>query len=168
MILLTTKKSSKKKKMTYSQKKRSQLDYRREYFKHNPGLFGCIWTCAYCKRPLLGKSAVVVDHIVALNNVLGQNANYNLVAACQKCNSTKSDTVNLSYITRGFFSKAFDSILFAIQRFIIFIFVGIWYCLWYLLKAMVAPLRSPLISIRVIAFGVYGVLAYVLISNLAG
>ena len=32
---------------SYSQRKRDKMDYRREYFKHNPGIFGCIWNCAY-------------------------------------------------------------------------------------------------------------------------
>ena len=31
---------------SYSQAKRDELDYRTEYFKHNPGILGCIWRCA--------------------------------------------------------------------------------------------------------------------------
>ena len=46
------------KQMTYSQKKRAKLDYRAVYFSHNPGLFGCIWFCAYCKKPIVGKQNV--------------------------------------------------------------------------------------------------------------
>ena len=52
---------------SYSQRKRDEFDYRREYFKHNPGIFGCVWTCAYCHRPIVGKQNVQVDHIMPLN-----------------------------------------------------------------------------------------------------
>ena len=47
------------------------------------------WTCAYCGKHLEGKDAQA-DHILALENG-GENALYNLVAACGKCNGTKSD-----------------------------------------------------------------------------
>lgn len=160
--------SSNKKNLTYSQKKRAKMDYRKEYFKRNPGLFGCIWTCAYCKKPLIGKKSVVVDHIVALNNVMGQNAAYNLVASCERCNLKKSDTVNLSYVTRGFFSKAVDSILFTIQRIIIYIFVGIWYCIWGALKALATPLRSHSISVRILTLGLYAAALFFIVSSIVG
>lgn len=112
-------------KRTYSQKKRDKMDYRKEYFKHNPGLFGCIWTCAYCHRPLVGKKNVEVDHIMPLNNVLGKNARYNLVAACSRCNKAKSDTVD-GRVALGYVSKIFEVIIFTIQKCVIVAFVAIW------------------------------------------
>lgn len=95
---------------SYSQKKRDKMNYRYEYFKHNPGLFGCIWSCAYCHRPIIGKKNVQVDHIMPLNNVLGRNAGYNLVAACPACNRRKSDKVD-GRVIEGYVSKINEDII---------------------------------------------------------
>lgn len=89
------------------------MDYRYEYFKHNPGVFGKIYFCAYCKRPLFRKD-VQVDHIMPLNNALGRNVRYNLVAACADCNRRKSDTVD-GRVVIGYISKATDTTVFAAQ-----------------------------------------------------
>jgi len=99
--------------MTYSQKKREKLDYRHEYFKRNPGLFGKVYFCAYCKRPLLRKD-VQVDHIIPLNSHLGRNKAYNLVAACGPCNLAKSDKKDLR-ILLGYSSKAVDTVMYKAQ-----------------------------------------------------
>lgn len=112
--------------MTYSQRKRAKMDYRAEYFQHNPGLFGCVWTCAYCHRPLLGRRNVSVDHILPLNSPLGRNTRFNLVAACRDCNLAKSDKIDYR-VVKGYTSKLFDSIVFTIQKIFILIFVGIWW-----------------------------------------
>lgn len=62
------KNSNKRKKktqgMTYSQKKRASFNYRNEYFKKNPGIYGNIWFCSQCGKILIGKHNVVIDHIV--------------------------------------------------------------------------------------------------------
>lgn len=100
--------------MTYSQRKRSKLDYRREYFANNHGLFGCIYFCAYCKRPMFRKT-VQVDHIMPLNNVLGRNVRWNLVAACPRCNRAKSDKVD-GRVVVGYTSKICDTILFTLSK----------------------------------------------------
>lgn len=110
---------------SYSQRKRDKLDYRAEYFKHNPGLFGCIWKCAYCQRLLIGRRNVQVDHIMPLNNVLGRNARYNLVAACGKCNRDKSDKVD-GRVALGYLSKVFEVILFSVQKVALIAIVAIW------------------------------------------
>lgn len=102
---------------SYSQRKRDKLDYRTEYFKHNPGLFGCIWSCAYCHKPLLGKANVEVDHIIPLNSPLGRNARYNLVAACHDCNRSKSDTLDMRSV-QGYFSKLAEVAVFSAQKLI--------------------------------------------------
>ena len=99
--------------MTYSQKKREKLDYRHEYFKRNPGLFGRVYFCAYCKRPLLRKD-VQVDHIIPLNSHLGRNKAYNLVAACGPCNLAKSDKKDLR-ILLGYASKSADTVMYKAQ-----------------------------------------------------
>ncbi len=43
-------------------------NYRKEFLKHNKGLFGCIYICAYCGRPML-RSTMQVDHHLAINHV---------------------------------------------------------------------------------------------------
>ena len=143
---------------TYSQRKRDKLDYRAEYFKHNPGLFGCIWTCAYCHRPLVGRKNVQVDHIMPLNNPLGRNARYNLVAACAVCNNRKSDKVDYR-VAQGYMSKIFEMIIFTIQKMVIIAVVGVWSLVlkaFALLKqAIVLPFCKTSMTTKVIAAVIY-------------
>lgn len=138
---------------SYSARKREKLDYRAEYFKHNPGLFGKIWICAYCKKPLFGKHNVQVDHIMPLNNPLGRNKGYNLVAACWKCNNAKSDKVDWR-VPVGYVSKIGDSMLFGAQWAATGIFVGITTIIWYVvslpLKIIFAPLKSDSMIFRIL------------------
>lgn len=102
--------SSRRKKtqgMTYSQKKRASFNYRNEYFKKNPGIYGNIWLCSQCGKILIGKHNVVIDHIMPLNNVAGVNRTFNTVAICQKCNSSKSDSVDYR-VVKGYLAKLFE------------------------------------------------------------
>lgn len=102
--------SSRRKKtqgMTYSQKKRASFNYRNEYFKKNPGIYGNIWFCSQCGKILIGKHNVVIDHIMPLNNVAGVNRTFNTVAICQKCNSSKSDSVDYR-VVKGYLAKLFE------------------------------------------------------------
>lgn len=144
------------------------MDYRREYFKHNPGLFGCIWTCAYCHRPLLGKENVQVDHIMPLNTPLGQNARYNLVAACGKCNRDKSDKVDGRVIT-GYVSKIFEVIIFSIQKMVIIAFVGVWYFLQKfcqaLINVVIAPFKKTSWKTKVITLCALAVITYLIVQQ---
>lgn len=112
---------------------RNSYNYREEYFKKNPGLFGCIWFCAYCGRPLFGKGQVQVDHVVPPSqfskkkydrhgNLIKNtsvaaealNHRFNLVSACAKCNRKKSDGMGL-YVIRGGFAKILQTALFRFQ-----------------------------------------------------
>lgn len=111
---------------SYSQKKRDKFDYRLAYFKDNPGLFGCVWSCAYCHKPLLGKSSVVVDHIIPLNSMLGKNARFNLVASCEKCNLRKSDKLDYR-IAKGYLAKAAETVVVQLQRLVVLAFVAVWW-----------------------------------------
>lgn len=43
-------------------------NYRAEFLKHNKGLFGCLYFCAYCGRPLTRKK-MQVDHHIAVGRV---------------------------------------------------------------------------------------------------
>lgn len=126
-----------KKSLTYSQRKRETLDYRAEYFRHNPGLFGCIWTCAYCNKPLLGKQNVVIDHILPLNSPFGRNKRFNLVAACRRCNAKKSDKID-SRVVQGYISKVIQSMIFSVQKVVIVCFVAV----WWLIQKVVGTLFS--------------------------
>lgn len=72
---------------------RQSYDYRREYFKRNPGIFGHIWFCSQCYKPLIGKKNVYIDHIVPLSKG-GVNRVSNCTAICGKCNRAKSDKVD--------------------------------------------------------------------------
>lgn len=156
---------------SYSQRKREKMDYRDEYFKHNPGIFGCIWVCAYCKRPLVGKQNVQVDHIMPLNNVLGRNARYNLVAACPKCNHSKSDKVDGRVVT-GYVSKGFEVVIFSIQKVIIIALVGCglvlqkcWQALWSVVKM---PFSRTSTTTKVVALVIYSVIGWWLYSWMRG
>lgn len=93
---------------------RQSYNYRSEYFKRNPGLFGCVWFCSQCFKPLIGKKNVVIDHIVPLSRG-GRNHVSNCTAICQKCNRDKSDKVDGRVIRGGVF-KMFESTLFKGQR----------------------------------------------------
>lgn len=93
---------------------RESYRYREEYFKRNPGLFGRIWFCSQCYRPLFGKKQVVVDHIVPLARG-GRNHVSNCTAICQRCNSSKSDKVDIR-VAKGKFFKFFESNVFRTQR----------------------------------------------------
>ncbi len=44
------------------------LNYRSDFLKTNKGLFGCIYLCAYCGRPM-GRKKMQVDHHIAINHV---------------------------------------------------------------------------------------------------
>lgn len=92
-----------------TQEYRASYDYRREYFKQNPGLFNCIWFCSQCGRPLFGKKMVVVDHIRPLNKG-GINHVSNCTSCCEKCNAAKSDIVD-GRMYRGYAYKGFETLM---------------------------------------------------------
>ncbi|MBX3309702.1 MAG: HNH endonuclease [Cryobacterium sp.] len=49
------------------------------------------WQCSYCGRPIEGSDATA-DHVTPLDKG-GVSEDWNLVAACRKCNGTKSNKV---------------------------------------------------------------------------
>lgn len=95
-----------------TQEYRATYNYREEYFKRNPGLFGCIWFCSQCYKPLFGKGNVVIDHIRPLNKG-GLNHVSNCTACCRECNSAKSDKVD-GRVIKGqvfkFFEQSFSDV----------------------------------------------------------
>ena len=155
------------KSMSYSQKKRAKMaDYREVYFSHNPGLFGCIWFCAYCKRVIIGKHNVEVDHVVPLNNPFGMNKGFNLVSSCRECNRNKSDKVD-GRVAVGYSSKFLDFIVFSLQKVVIISFVAIWTVLRkaasLVVNAAIAPYRSGDFAIMVAATLLYLLIFYIVI-----
>lgn len=80
--------------------------YRRDFFKHNKGLFGSIYFCYICKKPLTRRH-VEVDHIMPISKFGGTNHHLNLGALCKKCNRKKSNKVD-ARILLGFGTKAFN------------------------------------------------------------
>lgn len=93
---------------------RESYNYRREYFKRNPGLFGCIWFCSQCYKPLFGKHNVYIDHIVPLAQG-GINHVSNCTAICRTCNLKKSDKVD-GRVLKGAIFKFIESNVFRGQR----------------------------------------------------
>ena len=86
---------------------RRSYNYRAEYFKRNPGIFGHIWFCSQCGKPLFGRKNVYIDHIVPLAKG-GRNHVSNCTAICFKCNRDKSDKVD-GRVFKGYLFKFFES-----------------------------------------------------------
>lgn len=93
---------------------RQSYNYRAEYFKRNPGLFGCVWFCSQCYKPLIGKKNVIIDHIIPLSKG-GRNHVSNCTAICAKCNRAKSDIVD-GRVAKGAIFKLLESSVFRSQR----------------------------------------------------
>lgn len=127
--------------MTKSQRKRAAFNYRDGYFKKNPGLFGCIWFCSQCGIPLLGKSAVQVDHILPLAGI-GINRTINTVAACPRCNNLKSDKAGI-YSVKGGIAKIFEVIMFTAQKVFILAFVAALRIIHFMLTGVIKLLCFP-------------------------
>lgn len=155
---------------TYAQRKRATFAYRTEYFKHNPGLFGQIWFCAYCHKPIIGKENVQVDHIVPLNCVLGRNARFNLVAACPKCNLAKSDKVDLRILT-GYTSKGIEAILFTIQKLFIIVFAAVFWAANSLISGVIhlltLPFRQKNLKVAIFSIICYACIIYYFVSQIS-
>lgn len=127
-------------KKTLTQKRREAYDYRHEYLKRNPGLFGCMWFCSQCGKPILGKGSLQVDHIMPLNKG-GINRTFNTVAICPTCNSKKSDTVDLR-VAKGYAAKIFEVIAFTAQK----VVITITFCAFSLLSSIAKILFGIIFS----------------------
>lgn len=160
---------SKPKSMSYAQRKRAKMDYRSEYFAHNPGLFGCIWWCAYCKRPLVGKSSVEVDHIMPLDDPRGRNRRYNLVASCMKCNRNKSNSVDRR-VLEGRISKLVEVAVFSVQKVFLIAFVGIWSIILCALRCFLnvikLPFKNSTTKMKIVASIFYAAVIYIVYQKL--
>lgn len=154
--------------ISYAQKKRDKMDYRAAYFAHNPGLFGCVWKCAYCNSPIIGKHNVEVDHIIPLNSPLGKNARYNLVASCRHCNRQKSDSFD-GRVVKGYLSKVFEIIVFSVQKLFLIALVGVWAGAAWLLRFLSGVLKKPFeytsLTTKLVFAVIYAVVIYLLVRQ---
>lgn len=157
---------TKNQELTTSQRKRAEMDYRKEFFRKNKGLFGCIYFCAYCYKPLT-RDMIQVDHIVPLNSVCGQNKKYNLVAACAKCNREKSDIVDIR-IFQGYAMKIIFSLLMLVQKAVVAILVLAYSILLSAIKLVLniiaAPFRSKNPTFIIVAVILYAFIIYRLVQ----
>ena len=94
-------------------------DYRRQFLRHNKGIFGGgNFFCSYCGK-LLTPQKMTVDHLIPVNKVkkIGiarlimkvrgiRNINdiNNLIPSCYRCNSRKSDKMGF-WILKGDIGK---------------------------------------------------------------
>lgn len=159
---------------------RDATDYREDYFKKNPGLFGCIWFCSQCGRPLFGRKQVQVDHIIPPSKFahkkydrkgnLVRNTSYvserlnttvNLVACCAKCNSKKSDRIDGIVTTRAVVGKVAETTAMTAQKGIVFTLVGTFALIRYGIgklfrigkKGAKNPIKDPIkVGLEVVAF----------------
>lgn len=152
---------------------RDSNDYRSEYFKKNPGLFGCIWFCSQCGIPLKGKDKVEVDHIIPpsmfarkkykgtklISNTsllaVALNSSFNTVAICPSCNSKKSDKVGI-YTIKGAASKGVEVTGGLLRRLASWLVYGGTYLIWSISKLFVLPFKkgSP-VSVKIIFIFIY-------------
>lgn len=94
-------------------------DYRKTFFSSNEPAVPAYYRCAYCGKKILYKDTTV-DHIFPINQlcysekvrrqaarhgISGANDEYNLVAACRRCNSRKGTKMGF-WIIRGFLGKS--------------------------------------------------------------
>lgn len=110
-------------------------DYRKQFFKTHKGMFGSdYYICAYCGK-VQSKKKITVDHlfpiskaqkskiitwIIKTSNFESINDTRNLIPACRRCNSQKSDKGGF-WLIWGWLGKHY-------------IF---WYLLWFLLLTVV-------------------------------
>lgn len=94
-------------------------DYRRQFLRHNKGIFGGgNFFCSYCGK-LLTPQRMTVDHLIPVNKVKRKgfarlimkirginniNDVNNLIPSCSNCNSRKSDKMGL-WIIKGDIGK---------------------------------------------------------------
>lgn len=143
---------------------RQSYNYRAEYFKRNPGLFGHIWFCSQCYKPLFGKNNVIIDHIIPLSKG-GRNHVSNCTAICRKCNLRKSDKID-GRIAKGYIYKSIESTLFTGQRGISAgvgmtvgltarIFGAVFKMLGFTIKVVTIPLRKGNLTSRAMFLLIY-------------
>lgn len=104
------------------------FDYRTAYFKQNRGIFGYLYICSQCFKPMVNKQSIQVDHIIppsrfarkrrswtfkdtgerrgtlissALNNT------FNCVTICGPCNASKSNYMD-HRILKGVVAKMLE------------------------------------------------------------
>lgn len=139
---------------SYGQKKRESFDYRTNYIKHNPGLFGSLYFCSQCLK-VLSRHEMEVDHIVPVSKWYAPNAVYNCCAICSTCNKKKSAKIKFGFdrnpnrsqrvhfaTTKGMIAKVLEELYIVIQKLLIWILKLLWSLGLSASRLLIAPLRT--------------------------
>ncbi len=94
--------------MSLNKMVRDRKDVRTKYLKQHKPTFGR-YVCPYCYKPTKPKN-VDIDHIIPWSK-WGTNHSVNLIAACKKCNRSKSDRINVRYLVQGYSFVLFRTVL---------------------------------------------------------
>ena len=123
-----------------NQRKRQSFDYRGEYLKHHPGVFGRFYVCSQCGI-CVTKDKMEVDHVLPVSKWYGPNKTFNCVSTCVECNRLKSDKVGWCTV-RGFVFKLFEEIYILINRVSLMIYLCSCFTLFYIVELFVNNLTS--------------------------
>ena len=104
-----------------------------------------------------------------LNNPLGRNARYNLVAACGKCNRDKSDKFDHRVIV-GYLSKCVEVAVFTIQKIAIIVIVALWVGIQKVFSSiknlLLLPFTKSSMTTKLVAALIYVVVIYYIMCSL--
>lgn len=166
---------------SYGQKKRESYDYRTNYIKHNPGLFGSLYFCSQCMK-VMNVHEMEVDHIFPVSKFFAPNRVMNCTAICSRCNKIKSDKIRfgidhnedhskrLHFMTpKSMLAKLIEESYVYGQRGIVLAFRLGWNLFLALMRMLVAPLktdRSVLQKCVIVAF--YFIVFNILKNHLFG
>lgn len=141
---------------------RDSNDYRGKYFKRNPGLFGFLYFCSQCGRPLFGKDEVEVDHVYAPSrqatkvydkddNLVSNtgffaealNTTSNCVAICRSCNAKKKDKAGI-YLVKGLIAKGVEVTVFTAQKVMLMLLILAIKFIHFIFRSAIEILSKPL------------------------
>lgn len=126
---------------SYAREKRESYDYRKNYLKHNPGLFGGLYLCSQCLTPL-SREDMQVDHIIPVSKWFAPNRVINCCAICGPCNRHKSDRITKAMTIKGISMKLFEEFYILAQRLILLIIRSLIILGILLFRVMLRPLKS--------------------------
>lgn len=142
--------------MSTTKERRNAYPYRQEYLRHNKGLFGFLYFCSQCGRPLT-RNSLEVDHIVPISKK-GINHIVNCVAICHKCNQEKSNKID-NTIYRGMLWKVLEEILICISFIINKILSLIYFIIFFPIK------KAPSTPIKYLVLLLYVILLFIIVRK---
>lgn len=120
--------------------KRKSFDYRRHYLKHNRGIFGSLYFCSQCLKPLK-EDEMEVDHIFPNSKWFSPNRTFNCVAICPACNKRKTDKIGWCTV-KGLIAKAIEELFIYTQRLVIAVLRMAIMIIFYLIRLLWSGLMS--------------------------